>query len=101
MIYHIPVITRLQDNGDGGYTMYVYNNEDELIADHPNSYEFKKVGDDYQDVLIELTKEQRDYILTEQDPYENGYIGKNSIEIVRINNGLFKLSKPLSFHCGQ
>lgn len=33
----IPVVTRTQDNGDGGYTTYVYNNNDELIKDHPKS----------------------------------------------------------------
>ena len=34
-IITIPVVTRLQDNGDGGYTTYVYNHKKELLCDHP------------------------------------------------------------------
>lgn len=40
MKYKIPVVTRLQDNGDGGYTMFIYNNSDELIRDHPKAKEW-------------------------------------------------------------
>lgn len=31
----IQCVTRLQDNQDGGYTMFVYNNEEEMLKDHP------------------------------------------------------------------
>ena len=99
-IYKINVVTRLQDNGDGGYTLYAYNNEDELIADHPSSTDFKEVDGKYQNVPVELTKEQRDDILNEDDPYENGYIGRDTIE-VKMVNGKPVLAKPLSFHAGQ
>jgi hypothetical protein len=37
----IPVVTRTQDNGDGGYTTYVYNNNDELIKDHPKRRKYR------------------------------------------------------------
>jgi hypothetical protein len=85
-IFTIRVVTRTQDNGDGGYTTYAYNTEDELIADHPKS-------DEMTDVL-------RKEILTEKDPYENGYIGMDLIE-VKMVNGQVVLAKPICFHAGQ
>lgn len=84
----IPVITRLQDNGDGGYTLYAYNSEDELIEDHPQARRGK------------MTPKLREQILTEDDPYANGYIGEDTIEII-VEDGVARLSKPLSFHAGQ
>lgn len=87
--YTIPVVTRLQDNGDGGYTMYIYNNFNELLADHPNASDG------------ELTEEQKTEILSEDDPYENGYIGKDNIEIEVTVDGRILLAEPMSFHSGQ
>jgi hypothetical protein len=86
--HSIPVITRLQDNGDGGYTLYAYNNEDELIADHPISRDG------------EMTPEMREEILSEENPYENGYIGQDTIEL-KLVDGKFVLAEPLRFHAGQ
>ena len=90
--HKIQVVTRMQDCGDGGYTMYAYNNDEEMLADHP---------------LLEdgtLTDEEREAlrmdILTEDDPYENGYIGKADIFIEETPDG-FKLAKSLSLHVGQ
>jgi hypothetical protein len=88
----IPVVTRLQDNQDGGYTMYVYNNEDEMIADHPES------------VDGEMSDELRAAILNGDDEYENGYVEKDKISIEVTREGeivSLKLAKPLSFHAGQ
>lgn len=99
MKYTLKVVTRLQDNGDGGYTMYVYNNTDELIADHPMSTEWD--ADFKKEIPVKLTAEQRDSILNEDDPYKNGYIERDSIEIDVGEDGIAKLSKHLSFHAGQ
>ena len=98
MKYKIPVVTRTQDNGDGGYTTYAYNNEDELIADHPKALRWDSKAK--KEVPVELSQEERDAILNEDDAYENGYIGHSEI-IVEIVDGAAKLSKPLSFHGGQ
>lgn len=87
----IQIVTRLQDNGDGGYTLYGYNSNEELIKDHP-------LYDDYEPGL--MPQEKIDEILNEDDPYENGYIGSDSIEI-EIVDGQARLLKPLSFHAGQ
>ena len=89
MIQEIKVVTRLQDCGDGGYTMYAYNNEDELIADHPLSRNGK------------MTEKLKKEILTEHDPYENGYIGEDTIEIETLQDGTLRLVNPISFHAGQ
>lgn len=83
----IRIVTRLQDNGDGGYTMYGYNNDDELIADHPK--------DD------EMTPELRDQILNGHDEYDNGYIGSDTIEIFVHEDGTVGLADSLSIHAGQ
>ncbi len=93
--YTIKVVTRTQDNGDGGYTTYAYNSEEEMLKDHPaieNAIEEEMNEED----LRALTTE----ILSENDPYENGYIGSDSIK-VEIVDGVAKLAKPLSFHAGQ
>ena len=87
--YSIPVITRLQDNGDGGWTMYAYNSEEELLNDHPKAWNKK------------LTEEEKRVILTENDPYENGYLGKDTIEVEVMENGQIKLAKHIHFHAGQ
>tara|TARA_R110001632_G_scaffold6539_4_gene26717 strand:+ start:398 stop:694 length:297 start_codon:yes stop_codon:yes gene_type:complete len=86
----INVVTRLQDNGDGGYTMYAYNSNDELIKDHP----------DYDDG--EITDERRAAILDGESEYEDGYIDSDTIEIeIDEATGLAYLAEPLSFHAGQ
>ena len=86
----IQVITRLQDNGDGGYTLYGYNSEDELINDHPLSRKGK------------MSDKKRQDILNEDDPYENGYIGADRIEVeVDTVTQEVTLLKPLHFHAGQ
>jgi hypothetical protein len=85
--YSIDVVTRLNDNGDGGYTMYVYNNEEELLKDHPKS--------------DEMTPELAEEILSGNDEYENGYIGQDTIEIEVLKDGIARLIKPLIFHAGQ
>jgi hypothetical protein len=94
----ISVVTRLQDNGDGGYTLWVYNNYDELIADHPKSRRWDSTLK--KDVPVELTQKERDDILKEDDPYENGYIGSDKIKVVKVGKG-YQLAEPLSFHSGQ
>ena len=98
----ISVVTRTQDNGDGGYTTYAYNNENELINEHPKSNQFKQVNGKYQYVKVELSQKERDEIINEYDPYENGYIGTSTIEIeFDDETGEMKLLKPLRFHAGQ
>ena len=84
----IKVVTRIQDNGDGGYTTYVYNNYDELIADHPIAE------------TEEITPEIRENILNEDDPYENGYIGEGTIKLTICGDEVI-LAEPLVFHGGQ
>lgn len=103
MIISVPVVTRLQDNGDGGYTMYVYNNEDELIADHPRCrgeylgvVDGKYLGYKSGNPNHEL----RDEILSGEDEYENGYVGSNVIKLVE-SGGVFKLAESLFFSAGQ
>lgn len=95
----IHVVTRTQDNGDGGFTTYAYNNERELLLAHPKLRENKKLTDDER---IAIGKE----IIEEEDPYENGCIGCGIIEIEYDDDseeplpGL-RLAKPLSFRAGQ
>jgi hypothetical protein len=99
MKYTINVVTRLQDNGDGGYTLYLYNNNDELIADHPSSQKWDSETRSYKN--IKLSESQINDILNEDDPYENGYIGEDSIEIEVDENGRATIKSGTSFHAGQ
>lgn len=96
MIYSVDIVTRTQDNGDGGYTIYGYNTEEEMLADHP----LARKGYGANRVKVELTEKQKRAILTEDDPYENGYIGSETISII-VENGEVKLASPLHFHAGQ
>jgi hypothetical protein len=86
----IPVVTRLQDNGDGGYTLYVYNNNEELIADHPK----------FKNSDIEKSEKLKKQILFEYDPYTNGYIGTGQINL-NCTDGKYTLNKKLVFSAGQ
>lgn len=87
MKYKLDVVTRVQDNQDGGYTIYIYNNLDDLIKDHPNYDE-------------DITQEEINDILNEEDAYENGYIGEDSFE-VEVVDGVAKLVSNISFGVGQ
>lgn len=88
--FTIPVVIRTQDNGDGGYTTSAYNSTEELLAAH---FAMK-------DTTGEIRSKMARAILEENDPYENGYIGYDSIE-VEIVDGKARLAEPLSFHAGQ
>ena len=100
MTYTIPVVTRLHDCGDGGYTMYVYNNPDELLADHPLANEYGFVNGKYTNTKKALSQEIKDKILNEDDPYRNGYIDEDTIK-VEVVDGVARLVGKLSFHSGQ
>lgn len=89
-VVSLNVVTRLSDNGDGGYTMYVYNNEEEMLADHPDN----KWGE-------VMTPEKRLEILNGDDEYENGYLDRKTISLIINDDGTVKLSKEISFHAGQ
>jgi hypothetical protein len=98
----VPVVTRLQDNGDGGYTMYAFNDENELIANHPKSRKWDYTSKPIKEIVVELSAEEREAILTEDDPYKNGYIDEDTIELeMDDDTGTIRLAKPLSFHAGQ
>jgi hypothetical protein len=84
----IPVVTRLQDNDNRSCTMYVYNNNEEMLQDHPLARE------------APLTAGVIDKILNENDPHKNGYMGKSTISI-QVVNGVARLAKSPSFHAGQ
>jgi len=85
----ITIHTRLQDNQDGGYSFFGYGSQDELIANHPANDD----GD--------ITDKRRQEILDEDDPYEDGYIGTNTIEVAVDGEGKVYLVGELHFHAGQ
>ena len=87
----IPIVTRMQDNGDGGYTCYMYPTEDDMIDDHPAN----ENGD--------ITDERREQILDEYDPYEDGYVGCDTLFVLIDEDGNISLdpSRINSIHCGQ
>lgn len=100
MKHKINVVTRLQDNGDGGWTVFVYNSEKELLKDHPRASEYKEVNGKYKEVKVELTQEQKDNIINEENPHNDGYIGSAEINI-NIKDGKATLAESFSIHAGQ
>lgn len=88
----IPVWVRTQDNGDGGYTITGYNSSQELLENHPK----------YHRATVEEKEAVAKEILNEEDPYENGYISQDSIEIIYDQTtGKAELLSCLHFHAGQ
>ena len=86
---HIPLVSRLNDNGDGGYTMYLFNSDEELL----------KQFSEHRDV--ELTPQLIEDVLTGEDEYENGYIGEETITLHRRKDGKWYIEPGTSFHAGQ
>lgn len=97
----LDVVTRLQDNGDGGYTCYLYNTEQELVDNHPMFEKFDMKKKKFY--RVEPTEEEANIILDEEDPYENGYIGSESIALIVNKDGTVELdsSGHNSIHAGQ
>ena len=93
--YNIPVVTRLQDDQDGGYTMYVYNNKEELIEDHPLNTTFDPKTRKY--VKGGISEEQKKAILSEEDSFQNGSIGKYNISVTVDDDGIARLDDRLTF----
>jgi len=75
----IPVFLRLQDNGDGGYSLRVYNTEEQLLNDSN-----AKTMEDFED-----------------NPYELGYVESTNIKLKRGPDGEFRLNGSLYMHSGQ
>ena len=91
-ICKINVVSRLQDNQDGGYTINVYNDTEEMLKNHPMA----KDG--------ELTEDQKRTILNAEDPYENGYLDKDVIEVEikgQVPLWPLRLAKPIHFYAGH
>ncbi len=84
----IPVTIRVQDNQDGGYTVYAYPSDEAMLADHPNNPQ---------------SEEEKNDILEENDAYENGYISHETIEIEFDPRGACPpvLAKEICWGVGQ
>lgn len=93
----INVVTRMQDNGDGGYTTYFYNSDDELIANHPSTQVWNSETKKYDN--IQLSKKRIEEILSGNNEYEDGYIDHKTIK-VKIIEGVPVIEK-FSIHAGQ
>lgn len=88
--YTVNLVTLIRDNGDGGFTAYAYNNDEELLADQ--IYDEEPGSDGW--------KQKAKEILEGDDEYQNGYIGSDSFQI-EIIDGKARLVGHLSFHGGQ
>lgn len=89
-IIHIDVVTKITDNGDGGFSCRLYNNDEEMLAD---CYELEDLeGDEY-----EAKKEE---ILSGDDEYQNGYLDTATIKIKKVGDKYILAESPY-FHGGQ
>ncbi len=84
----LQVSTLLVDCGDGGHTMYVFNDDDERLA-------FINERDKETFTLKNVEDCTGGY-----GEYENGYPGSDSITI-NLDKGIATLAERLSFHAGQ
>lgn len=83
-IIQIVGIARVQDNGDGSSTAYIFNNKEELLKD-------------FRDYTSEDECSDED-LFNEDNPYENGYI--DSRVIIEVDTETGKLTKPISVSGG-
>jgi len=83
----INVVTLITDNQDGGFSADVYNNNEEMLADHSAL----KFLDDEAD-----PEQIKKDILSGADEYTYGYLGKATIKI--NDDGTIV---PFFFHGGQ
>lgn len=81
----IPVVTRIKDDQAGGFIIYIHKDNDEMLAEFDD----------------DLSEEEKQEILNEEDPYENGYLGTGTIVIEVNEDGTACLAKTLRFHAGQ
>ena len=91
----IPVFTVLKDNQDGGYTMKAYNTQEDWVKEEIAELNAWGLDDDQEPFTPESFLKEAD-----QDEYQYGYQGSDSIEIVQVD-GKWQLAEPLSFHAGQ
>lgn len=98
MKHNIDVVVRVQDNQDGGYSVYVYGSEQQMLDDHPMRDEWDDELDD--EVQRDLTPEEIREILEGDDEYENGYISSSSM-VIEIVDGVAKLAESFDFYVGQ
>lgn len=89
----IRVGTRLQDNGDGGYTLYMYRDYDAAVAAKREQVKDWFNGDEER-----LAEFESDH---DEHEYECGYLGEDTIEIEVREDGAVRLAKECSFHAGQ
>lgn len=89
----IKVKTLIKDNGDGGFTAYAYNNEEELLKDQYVMEDLEPGSDEWNAKAKE--------ILDGEDEYENGYVGDDSFQVEIENDGTARIVGHLSFHGGQ
>lgn len=94
MKYKIPIIARIDTHERN--SVRIYNNEQELIQDHPKATAMR-IGSDgkYQRVPVSLTDDQIRDILNEDDPQENGHVRRSTIEI-EIVDGIPKLAERIT-----
>ena len=88
-VHSVKLVTRLQDNGDGSYTTFCYNNEEEMLADH---YQL-------EDLVGKKYKAMKKAILSGEDEDEYGYLGEEALTVI-IEDGKITI-EPFSIHSGQ
>lgn len=84
-VIEIEVHTVVTDNHDGGFTVEIFNTQDELL---------KSLQEDYIDDELTIAA-------IEADEYEYGYLGIATLKLVADSKGNYKLAEKLSFHGGQ
>lgn len=88
----IHVFTVLTDNQDGGYTMCVYNTQDEWVQ---KQLEYHNKWNKNDQLTAEEFLERAD-----EDEYKYGYQGNDTIELIK-KDGAWQLAEPLHLHAGQ
>lgn len=76
----IPIVVLMKDNGDGEFTAFIYNTEQEMLDNHPDA---------------PLTSEREDEILSGKNGYEDGRIVRAKISLKKSDNGEYILANAV------
>ena len=91
----IEVGTRLQDNGDGGYTMYLYPSYDAAVAAKRAEIEEWEDKDKVEEMLETFDGDSDNY------DYEYGYLGEDTLKVTIDEFDNVTLAEVASFGAGQ
>lgn len=104
MYYTLKLVTLTRDHGDGSSSTYLYNNMDELLLEHRLSedyFDYDNNGDIIGNGILSEKDKKEILDKIDDNPYDYGSLGTDSIELELLENGQIRLACPTSIYGNQ